>query len=481
MSYCCAAPPKMGTLNFLQKCKKLSVPIFLTLAVAVGAQAPPPLPKVALETLPPIARTSIAEAERRASAHPDDAEAVGAFGRVLQAWEQWEAAHAAYSRARALSPRTFDWPYLDAIVLERTARRPESVDRFKDAVALSPDYKPARVKLADALFDSGQIAESRKLYEELAGDPATAPMGAFGLGRIAALEKRHEAAIELLERAVLQFPQWGAAYYTLALSYRALGRRDEAQRALQRHAQFGPQWPALEDPVLAAVSDLREDARAVLTRAVKMAERGDVAGAIAAHEAALAKDPSLSRAHANLISLYGRQRNWAKAEEHYREAVRIGGDIGDAHYDYGVLLGLQQKWPEAADAYAKAIAANPLHSRALNNLGEALERQGKVAEALDSYRRAVDAQPLFRLARFNVGRMLIALGRTEEAVAQLEKLREPRDAEAPRYLFGLSVGYARLGKKDEAVKWATEARQLAQEFGQNDLAVAIGRELEKLK
>ena len=453
----------------------------LVFALVASAQAPPALPKIALDTLPTAARASISEAERRASARANDPEAVGALGRMLQAWEQFEGAHAAYARAQALAPRAFEWHYLDALVLERIARRPEAVARFKDAVSASPDYKPARVKLADALFDSGQIAESRPLYEELAGDPATAPMGDFGLGRIAALEKRHEAAIELLERALSRFPQWGTAHYTLALSYRALGRPEDARRALERHAQYGPQWPTLEDPVAATVTDLREDARAVLQRGVRLAERGDVAGAITAHEAALAKDPSIARAHANLISLYGRQGNWAKAEEHYREAVRLGGDIGDAHYDFGVLMAMQQKWDQAAEAYKKAIAANPLHTTALNNLGETQERQGKVQEALDSYRRASDAQPLFRLARFNVGRMLIALGRTDEAVAQFEKLVEPRDAAAPRYLFGLAVGYARLGKKDEALKWATDAQQLAQQHGQKELAAAIQKELEKLK
>jgi tetratricopeptide (TPR) repeat protein len=455
--------------------------LVLSLPLIAQPQSPPPLPKIALETLPPAARTAISDAERRASAKPGDAEAVGALGRMLHAWEQWDAAHAAYTRAQALAPRAFEWHYLDALMLERTARRSDAVARFRDALAISPDYKPARVKLADALFDSGQIDESRQLYEQLAKDPATEPMGDFGLGRIAALEKRHEAAIELLERALAHFPQWGTAHYTLALSYRALGRREDAERALARQAQYGPQWPALEDPVAAAVADLRDDARAVLQRGVRLAERGDVAGAIAAHEATLAKDPSIARAHANLISLYGRQRNWAKGEEHYREAVRLGGDIGDAHYDFGVLMAMQQKWDLAAEAYGKAIAANPLHSRALNNLGEAQERQGKVEPALESYRRAVDAQPLFRLARFNAGRLLIALGRPDEAVAQFEKLIEPRDAETPRYLFGLAVGYARLGKKAEALKWATDARQLAEQHGQRELAAAIQKDLEKLK
>ncbi len=60
--------------------------------------------------------------------------------------------------------------------------------------------------------------------------------------------------------------------------------------------------------MLARVDALRDDAGARLQRGVKLADAGDVEGAIAAHEAALERDPSLAVAHANLIELYGRQR-----------------------------------------------------------------------------------------------------------------------------------------------------------------------------
>jgi tetratricopeptide (TPR) repeat protein len=400
---------------------------------------------------------------------------------VLHAWEQWDAAHDAYVRAQGLAPRSFDWHYLDAIVLARLARHAEAAAHLKAAVAAAPDFAPARVKLADALFEAGDLEASRVAYDELAKDPATEPMGLFGLGRIAAAQKKHEAAIELLQRAVRLFPEWGAAHYALALSYRALGRRDEAQQALDRHAQFGARWPALEDPTAASIAAIRDDARALLQRGLALADRGDLAGAIEVHEAALAKDPNLAAAHANLIVLYGRKKDYAKAEAHYREALRVGADPGDIHYDYGVLLGLQQKWDEAAAAYKQALAANPLHARASNNLGEIYERQRNVEAALESYQRSAASQPLFRLARFNAGRMLLALGRTDEAVKEFARIVEQRDAESPRYLFALAAAYVRSGRKEEGVKWATEAKRLAQEFGQAELAAAIERELARLK
>jgi hypothetical protein len=41
--------------------------------------------------------------------------------------------------------------------------------------------------------------------------------------------------------------------------------------------------------------------------------------------------------------------------------------------------------------------------------------------------------------------------------------------------------YARLGKKEEARKWAVEARVLAEQHGQKEFAAAIQKELEKLR
>ena len=77
--------------------------------------------------------------------------------------------------------------------------------------------------------------------------------------------------------------------------------------------------------------------------------------------------------------------------------------------------------------------------------------------------------------------MLIALGRNPDAIVELEKLAEPRDSEAPRYLFALATAYVRAGHRDEGIKWATDARNLALEHGQRELAAAIDRDLAALK
>ena len=458
----------------------ISLAVALASTPAIG-QGGPPLPRIALDEFPSTARAAVSRAYADAAARPSDAAAAGALGRVLHAWEQWDGAHQAYQRAQVLAPTTFEWSYLDGLVLQRLARHDDAAVCFERALAASPGYLPARVRLAESLLDAGDVDRSGPLFRALLPEPAAGAAAHMGLGRIAALEGRHAEAIGHFEKAVALFPQLGAAYYAMALSYRALGRTDDARRALAEHARFGARWPAIDDPVRDGVTALRDDAAATLQRGVRLAESGDVPGAIAAHEAALAQDPSRVQAHTNLVSLYGRAGNFAKAEEHYRAAVALGGDLGEAHYDYGVLLGQQEKWDAAADAYRRALAVNASHVQARNNLGQLLERQRQFEAAAAEYRLAVEGQPSFRLARFNLGRMLLALGRNEEAVAELSKLVEPRDSDTPRYLFALSAAYVRTGMKGEAIKWATEARALALHYGQLELAAIIERDLAKLK
>src|SRR5207245_11374820 len=127
---------------------------------------------------------------------------------------------------------------------------------------------------------------SRGLFDAVVREPAAEPAARLGLGRIAAAQGRHDEAVAHLQRAIELYPEWGAAYYALALSYRALGRRADAQRALERQAQYGPRWPAMEDRLLAGVIALRDDAQTKVRRGVKLAETGELEGGMAVDEGA---------------------------------------------------------------------------------------------------------------------------------------------------------------------------------------------------
>lgn len=445
------------------------------------SQSLPPLPALPGGSYPSEAGLQIGNAAEDARAHPEDPRSVGTLAMTLHAWEQWDAARTAYARAAALAPAAFEWWYLQGIVLQRLARPAEAASSFEHVVALAPDYVPARLKLAEALLEAGDIDASARAYAAIADQADAAPAVALGLGRLAALAGRHEEAAAHFRRAIALYPRFGAAYYGLALSERALGHRDQALAALDKHRELGAEWPAIEDPVTARVLTLKDDPRDNLRRGLALAREGDVAGAIDVLEAAIARRPSLAQERANLITLYGRQGNWTKAEEHYRVLLSLGFNSDEAHYNYGVLLGMQQRWDEAAAAFKAAIAANPDHALARNNLGQLLEREGRAAEAAVEYRRAVESRPSFRLARFNMARLLVAERRFDAAISEMERILEPQDEETPRYLFGLAVAHVHAGHRERGLAIAGDALRLAQDYKQQDLASAIAVEIAKLK
>ena len=446
------------------------------------ASAPaPPLPVVVVESFPADARASITAALRKAQATPGDATAVGGLGITLQAWEQWEAAHAAYQRAQDLAPEAPEWWHLDGLVLLRLARYGEAATAFDAALQRKADFVASLARLAESRFEAGSLDDSRRAYEALVNHAQSAPVGHLGLGRVAARQGRHQEAVGHFERAVALFPEFAAAYYGLAQSLRALGRRSEAAAALDQQKAHGTKWPAIEDPYAARVTLVRDDPRGYLFRGLRLAEIGDLDGAIAAHEEAVARNPSLAQARANLISLYGRAGKFAEAEQQYKAILGIGYNLDEAHYNYGVLLGLQKRWSESEEAFRKAVAVNPQHAQARNNLGQMLEARGLVTQAAEQYREAVAADPALRLARYNLGRMLLAQKRPLDALTEFERLREPADAESARYLYALAVAHIQSGRRDTGVGLAREAQARAARFGQTDLVAAIDRDLATLK
>jgi tetratricopeptide (TPR) repeat protein len=442
------------------------------LALPIHAQTPP-LPSLSLGEYPDEARAAVAPAYDAAVRQPMDAVVVGALGRTLQAWLEFDAAHQTYLRAQSLAETVFDWPYLDAVVLQRLARHDEAAGQLRRALKLTPDYLPAQVRLADSLMRSGNLDDSEPLFLALVASQFAEPFGRFGLGQIAAARGRPDVAVTHFSRALAIIPEWGEVHYALAMAYRALNRRDDALRALAAHARFAAIVPALEDPVLASTAQLRDDAVASLQRGVKLKEAGDLQGAIAAHEAAVARQPDYAQAHANLISLYTDARNWIKVEEHFHAVRSLGFGLADANFDYGVALERQEKWNLAEAAYRRAVAINPAHAAAHINLGRALERRNELEQAAAEFRLAVASQPTNRVARYDLGRMLLALGQPREAVTEFEKALEPRDEQTPSSLLGLAVAHAVAGQPKEATRRFTEARDLAASYGLTDVVRAI--------
>lgn len=465
-------------------------PVAAAVIVAAVLMSAPPeatsvqtaaLPHIDTSALPADAAKAIDAAQTEAGRRPGDAAAVGHLALVLHAWEEWEVASAAYGLAQQLAPADYRWSHLAGLLETRRGRHEEALRHFERAAALAPQELSVRLRLAEARLETGDLDGSERLFKELAEQARTAPAAEYGLGRVEMARGHHERALQHFDRAVAAFPDFGAAHYGRALAYRRLGRDADAAAALTRQQRCLPCWPATGDALAQAVTAARDDAAAILKRGIALAHQGEDRQAIEAHERALAQEPALGQARVNLIMLYGRTGEWARAEAQYEQALELGTNLAEAHANYAQVLLAQRRTDEAAAAFRKTLALTPADPQAWNGLGLALEMGGDVVGAAAAYQQASSHAPSLRIARFNHARTLVATGRLNEAIEAFEKLRAPVDEETPRYLFALSAALVRAGRVEQGRQEALGALDLARRYDQAELARTIERDLARLR
>jgi tetratricopeptide (TPR) repeat protein len=159
-----------------------------------------------------------------------------------------------------------------------------------------------------------------------------------------------------------------------------------------------------------------------------------------------------------------RRDKLARAAEHFRTALELKPDDGDAALGLGTIFERQGRLAEATGMYRTAISVqrpSPVGSPAFEHsafyhfhLARALAAQGQTAEAIEQYAQAVRISPGYEQAQTNLGALLEAQGRHDEALVHLRRAlaSNPRSLEAHRVA---GVALASQGRIDEAMRhWA---------------------------
>jgi tetratricopeptide (TPR) repeat protein len=118
---------------------------------------------------------------RYAEAHPDDATPHVYLARIHRRLRRFDLAAQAVKRAVQLAPDDADVLSEMGFLLLDTGRRPQAIDRFRDALRSDPESREAWVGLVLALRGSGQTAAADRVLER-----APADVRALAAGRPAA-------------------------------------------------------------------------------------------------------------------------------------------------------------------------------------------------------------------------------------------------------------------------------------------------------
>ncbi|MCP5113955.1 MAG: tetratricopeptide repeat protein [bacterium] len=440
---------------------------------ALEDQALPDAPRVELEAFAEAVRPRVEKALQEVKTHPDDPGANGKLGMLLHAYQKFGAAAACYRRARAFDPRSGRWAYYLAVVQAELGEQDNALRSFEESLRLEPDNLAARLRRADLLFQAGRLAESGEIYQAVLEERSSAAAH-FGLGRILSSEGDIRAAAGHLQQACKLFPRFREAHYALSRAYRSLGKTAEAEKHLALYQASEEGLPSFPDPLLDRVDALRADSPQQHLRDGLDHERaGELQQALAEYIEAVELNPDYAQAHINLISVYGKLRQFNNAAAHYRRAQAINPNLAEGHYNYGVALLAQDRHTEALEAFQQAIELNPLSADTHHNLGYTLDELGRGDEAVHHYQEAIRHRPNFRLPRYHLARHYYAKGNPGEAIRYLEKTLVPEDEETPGYAYFLALAHARAGNREQAGRYAKMARDKAATFGQQDLVALI--------
>ena len=374
------------------------------------------------------------------------------------------------------------------------------------------DYLPAQVQMLKLELAEGRLDECEALIRRVLASENTHFDALVARGQILLARGKREAALKELERVVGVYPKSAPAQYAYALTLLINGDETKAASALNQALSLEPNYPdALllrarldmrRGDTAAAVTALTEllrqrprlvPARMALAEAYGL--RGALPEALAIYQG-LAKEFPQDPQFPFLIGLILRDQQ--KLDEAYRsfeQALALAPGNFQALRQLVELRLLRQEYDAARQLLAEPLAKTPPTAAPLVLLALTYLAQNDLARAEEILLKAIAVEPDARPAYLMLAQVLVAGGKQQQALERLEGLlaKNPKDlgallqvamlresldqpeqaAEAYRKLLEINpklhpalnnLAYLycdRLGRLDEALELAKQARELA--------------------
>ena len=234
-----------------------------------------------------------------------------------------------------------------------------------------------------------------------------------------------------------------------------LGRHLWNQRTLERYRQaIGSFRDAIDqDPSYAPAYAALADAYMWLGEQGGMPQREarDAAGGALAK--ALELDETLADAHVSMGLWKLRfDWDWAAAEKQFQRALELNPNAAAGHQMYGRSLSFAGRFKDAERELEKARELDPLSVPVNAYLGQVYLHARQYDRSEQQLQKTLRIDPNHVLTHHNLGELYIAQGRPAEAVKELERSVAGSAEPSSHYLAMLGCGYAKAGRKTEAVK-----------------------------
>lgn len=216
------------------------------------------------------------------------------------------------------------------------------------------DVMRVRLAVAQKLADDGDwaaaLAAAQAACQAAPGDPDALTLRGIALRERGLLD---EAQTDLDEALRLR-PDSARAHSALAVVHERQHRLADAEKHHRRALELDP-----------------HNARYLNNLGFHMLARGDARAAIAPLTEAVREDPTNARARNNLGFAYARTHDFTRAAQQFA----LGGSAAEGQSNLGLAYELDGNWAQADSHYREALRLDPAFRRALDNLDRLAARR----------------------------------------------------------------------------------------------------------
>lgn len=412
------------------------------------------------ETLRPAAPSPVGDAApgmdarlaacaERFHAWPPDRVALAEFAQVCHANGQFEPAAAAYRALMTLEPEEARWPHLLAVILAGEGRLEEALPALRRAAELAPDRVIVWLRLGDALLKSNLTADAEVAFTTALQHSPANPYALLGLGRCDLQSDRWTAARAHLQQAVSAHPEFSAAQSLLATVFDRLGNSESAAVARSRISRDG-HFKEPDDPWSDALLGYCHDAYALLVAASAAAAEGNPNQALPLLRHALHLSPNDPRLHRKLGNTLMQLGDIPGARAALEKAVALAPTNDAIQLNLIALLRAAHDPKAAEHAVARGLAACPYSAGLHYEAGRLAEEAGHFEDAAQHFDFTWRNQPDQPATALTLASARFQAHQNELGVSVLERLLSERPDYSPAAAMlvshGIETGDARTAK-----------------------------------
>lgn len=258
----------------------------------------------------------------------------------------------------------------------------EAVNRFEEAIAVDPSLAPAHRIVANLYANQRRygdaLAAAERLLELTPGDPEAALLRYDALQALGRDDEAHRALTELVE--IGQPSEVATRIYNQAVQRQKRDREDEAlalfRQAVELDPELAPAWAAIAgielaknrpQPAIDAAAKLLElrpgdnEAMTIQYEAYQMLGEAEKAEELLAQMEAGGQDPGAL--YRRGVALFNAS-NYEQAEPTLRQAVELDPELAGAHFTLGLTLVNRGDQEGAARHLRRFLELDPDHSDA---------------------------------------------------------------------------------------------------------------------